>query len=333
MRVATRMNRLLDALLRRNDADRSGLDKIDAGRPAPSPPLPPGAEEVLRADHPLLAEYERRYQGHLATGSSQWSRNYVLNTIDMQLFRANSAYVWQQWDGADPFRYGLATYYTRLHDRLRLLERLSEDGLFGAQTYDVDGVLVSRDLLDSIAELTFLDDELEISRRKVTILDIGAGYGRLAHRATTAFEGVTYLCTDAVPLSTFLSGYYLDFRGVNDRATMVPLDRIDEALAGAQIDVAVNIHSFSECPVSSIAWWLDLLARSAVEHLMIVPNQKKRILSKERNGPKVDLMPLIRASGFELVRTRPKYGDSEFMQKHGLHGPFPMYYFLFKRRR
>ena len=35
----------------------------------------------------------------------------------------------------------------------------------------------------------------------------------------------------------------------------------------------------------------------------------------------------------ELVRTRPKYGDSDFMQRHGLHGPFPMFYFLFSRPR
>lgn len=39
------------------------------------------------------------------------------------------------------------------------------------------------------------------------------------------------------------------------------------------------------------------------------------------------------AAGFELVRKRSKYGESEFMQKHGLHGPFPMFYFLFRRRR
>lgn len=66
---------------------------------------------------------------------------------------------------------------------------------------------------------------------------------------------------------------------------------------------------------------------------MIVPNQGMRLVSKERTGPKVDFMPLIRAAGFELVRTRAKYGDSEFMQAHGLHGRFPAFYFLFERTR
>jgi len=344
MRVARTLGRLADPFLRRADlavvrrsrVDRleAKLDKVYANRAAPPPPasLPPGAEDVLRPDHPLLADYEKRYAGHPAAISSQWSQDYIRNSIDMRLFRSNNSYVWQQWDSADPFRFGLATYYTRLHDRFGLFDRLGEDGLFGAETYDIDGTTVSRDLLDSIAELTFLEEEVGLSREGVTILDIGAGYGRLAHRATTAFENVTYLCTDAVPLSTFISGYYLRFRGA-DRATVIPLDEIEGAVADTQIDVAVNIHSFAECPIDAIKWWLDLLSRSTAEHLMIVPNTKDRLLSKERHAPRVDFKPLVGAAGFELVRTQPKYGDSDFMQKHGLHGSFPMFYFLFARRR
>src|SRR5262245_15804072 len=98
----------------------------------PAPPLPPGAGEVLRSDHPKLAAYKRRYAGHAAAEPSQWSSDYIRNTIDITSFRANNSYVWQQWDSADPFRYGVTTYYTRLHDRLGLLDRLDEDGLFGA---------------------------------------------------------------------------------------------------------------------------------------------------------------------------------------------------------
>ena len=287
---------------------------------------------MLRPDHPQLAEYERRYAGHPAADPSQWSRDYIRNTIDITSFRANNSYVWQQWDSADPFRYGMTTYYTELHDRLRLFDRLDEDGLFGAETYDIDGVIVSRDLLDSISELTFLEEEVALSNGDVTVLDIGAGYGRLAHRAATAFPNLTYICTDAVPLSTFLSSYYLELRGVSDRTTVIPLDEIAEALKRRKIDLAVNIHSFGECPLETIAWWLDLLAENDVEHLLIVPNTKDRLLSKERGAPRIDFTPLVEAAGFELVRTRPKYGDSAFMQHHGLHGPFPMFYFLFSRR-
>jgi hypothetical protein len=332
-----RISRLADfTVVRRSRVDKleAQLDQVYGNRAAPltAPPLPPGAEEVLRPDHPQLAEYERRYAGHPAADSSQWSRDYIRNTVDMRFFRANNSYVWQQWDSADPFRYGLTAYYTRLHDRLRLLERLDEDGLFGAERYVIDGMVVSRDLLDSVTELTFLDEEVGLSARNVTVLDIGAGYGRLAHRATTAFPNLTYICADAVPLSTFLSSYYLGFRRATDRASVIPLDQITDTLPGKKIDVAVNIHSFGECPLDAIKWWLNLLAENDVQRLLIVPNTKDRLLSKERNAPRVEFRPLVEAAGFELVRKRPKYDDSEFMQRHGLHGPFPMFYFLFARR-
>ncbi len=332
-----RISRLADfTVVRRSRVDKleAQLEQVYGNRAAPltAPPLPPGAEEVLRPDHPQLAEYERRYAGHPAADSSQWSPDYIRNTVDMRFFRANNSYVWQQWDSADPFRYGLTAYYTRLHDRLRLLERLDEDGLFGAERYDIDGMVVSRDLLDSVTELTFLDEEVGLSARNVTVLDIGAGYGRLAHRAITAFPNLTYICADAVPLSTFLSSYYLGFRGATDRASVIPLDQITDTLPGKKIDVAVNIHSFGECPLDAIKWWLNLLAENDVQRLMIVPNTKDRLLSKERNAPRVEFTPLVEAAGFELVRKSPKYDDSEFMQRHGLHGPFPMFYFLFARR-
>src|SRR5204863_204009 len=136
------------------------LSGIADRRPGgPPPPLPPGAAEVLRLDHPRLAEYVSRYRGHPAATSSQWSNDYISSSIDIRQFRGHSGYVWQQW-GEDVFRYGLTTYFMRLHDRLGLFERLEEDGLFGAERYDIDGVHISRDLLDSIAELTFLDDQL-----------------------------------------------------------------------------------------------------------------------------------------------------------------------------
>jgi hypothetical protein len=129
-----------------------------------------------------------------------------------------------------------------------------------------------------------------------------------------------------------LSSYYLGFRGAGDRAKVIPLDEIAGELTGRKIDLAVNIHSFAECPIHVIDWWLKLLSENDVDRLMIVPNTKDRLLSKERNAPRRDFMPLVEAAGFELVRKQPKYGSSEFMQRHGLHGPFPMYYLLFARR-
>ena len=77
--------------------------------------------------------------------------------------------------------------------------------------------LVTRDLPDSVAELNFLERHLAISQRTaVVVLDIGAGYGRLAYRSVVALPLIErYLCTDAVPVSTFNCEHYLRYRGVD----------------------------------------------------------------------------------------------------------------------
>ena len=310
---------------------RSRLPDLEGGPGAASfepVPLPPGADATLRFDNPRVLELERRYRGHPAAARSEWSDAYIAAQVPLPYFRGDSAYVWQLRERHDEASYALTTLYARQHDRLGLLGRLGEDGAFGAHTYDVDGLCVSRDLLDSVAELTFLDDALALAQAaELTVLDVGAGYGRFAHRATEAFEGVTCVAADGVPLSTFLCEYYLGHRGA-ERAEVVPLDEVTEHLDGRRIDLAVNVHSFSECPLASIEWWLDALAAADVRHLFVVPNNGERFLSTEVGGDKRDFRPAIEARGFRLVRSQPKYPHSQAVQRHGL---FPAYYFLFAR--
>ena len=311
----SKLNRLLaDAELFAND------DRLERRPP------PEGAEGKLRWDHPRLLDLTTRYNGHPATAHSQWSNSYVQTGIDLSRFRADNAFVWQR--RTTPAHYGLTTYYAREHDSLALFEQLSEDGLFGADVYDVDGLPVSRDLLDSVAELNFLEEQVGLSQSSLTVLDIGAGYGRLAHRITAAFGGVTCLCTDAVAVSTFLCEYYLRFRNA-PRTRVVALDEIDTALDEQRVDFAINIHSFSECQSDVIAWWLDLLHRHKVSLLMVVPNTDDVLLTLEPDGQRQDFLPLIQSFGFELVLKRPKYAHSKFVQEHGI---YPAHYFLFHRR-
>ncbi len=142
--------------------------------------------------------------------------------------------------------FALAYYYLKSTDRLRLFDRLSEDQAFGVNFYEViEGRLVTRDLLDSVAELNFLERHIAISQRTaVVVLDIGAGYGRLAHRSVAALPSIErYLCTDAVATSTFICEHYLRYRGVNARAQVIPLHEIRSALRRYPVDLAINIHS------------------------------------------------------------------------------------------
>lgn len=288
--------------------------------------LPDGAEAHLRPDHARIAELEERYRDHPAAAASRWSSDYIRDQIDLRHFRGDNAFLWQRRMTSE-HQYGLATYYVQRHDRLGLLSRLTEDSLFGAYTYNVDGMIVSRDLLDSVLELTFLDDHLGIASKPAAVLDIGAGYGRLAHRATAAFPNLTYVCTDAVAVSTFLAEYYVKFRGA-DHAQVVPLDEVESAVAKQPFDVAVNVHSFSECPLEAIEWWLDLVASADVKNLMIVPNTGTELVSREPDMSPRNFQRAIEVRGFKLAAHTPKYAHSSFLQEHGI---FPAHYFLFER--
>lgn len=264
--------------------------------------------------------------------SSLWSSQYIAAEVDLRRFRGELAYVWQRRAGDDDTSFSLTNGYVRSFDRLGLLERFTEDSAFGAATWTIDGRTLTRDLLDSIVEIGFLNRHLGISKRRLRVLDIGAGYGRLAHRLVQAFPGkVDVLCTDSVAVSTFLSEFYLRYRGVSPQAAVVPLDEIEEVLSRNPVDVAVNIHSFSECPMSAIEGWLDLLVRHRIPRLMVVPNAMDnggtRPLSREANGAWLDLTPLFRAKGFKLVTSESKYLDAAVQAR----GVSPTNHFLFAR--
>jgi hypothetical protein len=137
-------------------------------------------------------------------------------------------------------------------------------------------------------------------------------------------------CADAIAVSTFISEYYLRFRGVDDRAEVVALDEIEARLADVPIDVAVNVHSFSEIPQAAIKWWIDFLAARGVQYFMIVPNPDNhggtRLVSTETDGSRADYLPLLSAAGYRLATTEPKYLDREVQE----YGVSPTSYHLFE---
>jgi hypothetical protein len=299
--------------------------------------LPQGANEYLNADNPRLAELRSRYRASQcpAVNHTLWKDSRT-SLIDLKHFRGDNPYVWQYQDQNAEINYLLTTFYLKSIDRLGLLERFKEDGLFGAFTYQFDeNTSVSRDLLDSVSEITFLEESIGISRLDgLKVLDIGAGYGRFAHRLCASLPLLDkIICADAVAESTFLSGYYLRFRKVTDKAKVVPLNEIEQALNDNEIQLAVNIHSFSECGMLAITWWLDLLRKHNVRYLFIVPNpgrdQGNRLLIREPGAKESqDFMPTILSRGYRLATKRAKYAAPS-IQKHGVS---PTGYYLFELR-
>lgn len=292
--------------------------------------LPAGAASFLRPDNPNLVALIERYQRFdpAVTTPLIWREGH-LRPEDIPYFRGDNAYVWQMRNGNfNVMGYALAYYYVKSIDRHGLLDKMQEDDLFGNFTFPVDGRKISRDLLDSMVELYFLDRHLDVfARQNLTILDVGAGYGRLAYRATSVLPGLTnYLCTDAVPFSTFLSDYYLRHRGVWPKAQAVPLDEIEAKLQTVKPDLATNIHSFSECRVEAIEWWIRLLAKSGVRHLMIAPNTTNCGGEWLRTNDLKDFSGILTKYGYREIVKQQKYTDPVVQQ----FAISPTWHFLFE---
>ena len=312
---------------------RTGWDIAGVGDHDPRVPLPPGAEESLRPDHPCLTDLRRRYEalGPPLCTQSFWAEEYLQRDLDLRWFRGDNAYVWQTRHlGTDPaLRYELFARYLATVDTRGWLGGLEEDGAFGCWTFaGPGGRPVSRDLLDSVNEMCAIDRTWGLfDGRTFEVLDIGAGYGRLAHRmAAVTGELSAYHCVDGVPESTYLCGYYLAHRGV-ERAQSVPADQLDR-LAGHAIDLAVNVHSFSETSVATIEAWLDLVVELDIPRLLVVPNDPDDLLSYEVDHSRREFMPSLEARGFRLRATEPVVRPDHLRRLIGLRDRF----YFFERR-
>ena len=210
-------------------------------------------------------------------------------------------------------------------DSLGLLSVLEEDGFFGAWTTTVGGRLVSRDLLDSVNEIYFLTENFGANLDAITtVLDIGAGYGRLALRLAAAFAHTTVLATDAIPISTAICENYFAFAGA-ERARVVPLHEVS-ALPVGSVELATAMHSLNEIPLTSIEWWLRTIQRLGVRHLFVVPNDTLWLTSTEPGGEHLSFEPLLAEIGYTMTAARAKYAGASNLQ---LHGTFPETYVLF----
>jgi FkbM family methyltransferase len=288
----------------------------------------------LRRGHPRLLELKARYArlGSSLGQRSHWNETFLASELDLRQFRGDNGYLWQYRQLRQDAERKFETFarYVAARDPRGLLERLREDGRFGCWTFRFEGLpLVSRDLLDSINEIYFLDRHLGLFERdRLAVLDIGAGYGRLAHRMEQAVPGLSrYLCVDGIPESTFLSEYYLAYRRCL-KARVVPLDELDPALAGATFDLAVNIHSFSEMAHAAIEAWLRVVECLSIPYLLIVPNDQAQLLSIEADGTRRDFAPLLPAHGYELAVDEPVIEDADVRAKVGN----PDRFLLFRRR-
>jgi SAM-dependent methyltransferase len=280
-----------------------------------STPLPASADD-LHPGSPRLQELRAAYAALdlPVTIPSRWSEEAVDAFLDLRFFRGETLITWhyRELPRITKLKYFVFLSYVAGHDELDLLKTLEEDGAYGCWTYEYPGYgRYSRDLIESANEIAFLERELRLSALdSFRALDIGAGYGRLAHRISGAYGSkvADYACVDAIPESTFVCEHYLRERGL-DSARAVPLHEQAVALEPGSFDLALNVHSFSECTLAAIEWWVDRLAELEVPRLLVIPNEPTELLSLETDKSRRDFTPALERAGYRLTKREPVIHD------------------------
>lgn len=293
--------------------------------------LPFGAVEYFQADHPYLKELRERYEasGLPMAVHSWWGSERTTKDLELAWFRGDNAYVWQtrHMGVSAHTRYYLYARDVLERDAMGLAKTLQEDGGFGCWLFEYETIPnFSRDLLDSINEINFLEQHLEVSSGAVReILDIGAGYGRLAHRSYEAWPSLEkYHCTDGVAESTFICDYYIKHRKITDKVNVLALDEVPK-FEGGDVDLVINIHSFSEMRYEAIEGWFERIRHWNVQNLLIVPNDADEFLSIEMDHSRRDFLPLIESMGYTLKVKRPVIEDADIRKMVGVEDNFYLF--------
>jgi 2-polyprenyl-3-methyl-5-hydroxy-6-metoxy-1,4-benzoquinol methylase len=274
---------------------------------------------VIKSSKELAKRYKDLGIEHI---DGVWNRKHLKN-FDVARFRADSIYVWQTRQFQE-INYYLTYLYILEIDKLGLLGRLQESGDYGVETFSFENGKVSRDLMDSVIEIHYLNDVLSLSNQQdLQILDIGAGYGRFAHRILESFPESNVTCIDAIPLSTCISRIYLGSFIQSKRATVHDLESLNE-VKPKKFNLAVNIHSFSEMSLKSVKFWINFLVKNEVEFLFVVPNGPELALN---DGTNFGL--LLQQAGFEILDRREKYHFGEY-SKFAI---YPSTYYLLQKTK
>lgn len=270
----------------------------------------------LSRDNPELLALEEAYSKLNLFEQSLWET--WSDHIDIQKFRGEPGYLSQKWMMTEE-RYRNTLHYALDMGLRHDIETLGEDEAFGCITYredmgaSEDDIIYSRDLLDSVFEIQFLEETLQLRSLGMAgpvVLDIGAGYGRFAHRLVQKYPfSACVTCVDAVPLSTFLCEFYLGFRGINSCTRSVPLHQLQGLVW--PFNFACNMYSFSEMPLSAVHFWLGFCADLQIPYFYLVPHAPDLVhphfLTSEPDGSHLDYLSSFPVYGYKLETRRPKF--------------------------
>ena len=243
-----------------------------------------------------------------------WSQNskYIMNSFNIN-FRGENAFVWQEQLGDNEQTY--IDYYKKIKtiDEDNLLNKTFEDGSYGSKSYDYDNIKISRDLLDSILEIYFLKSAFP-NLDNLSILEIGGGYGRLCKRYLNCFPNSKYYITDAIPQSTFYSRMYLN----EYKDSVINLNDIHNKIKLLKIDIAVNIHSFPECNIDDIEWWIKLIHSNNIKYVFYVPNDPNSTPTYIPSNTGESILNLFNKYNYEVKIHKNMFSEIDFQYSYSV---------------
>jgi putative sugar O-methyltransferase len=152
------------------------------------------------------------------------------------------------------FAVRLLWQYARRRDRLGVLS-LPEPHLGDPLPVHAHGRLISQDLANTSLEVNAIARALD-GRRPLSILEVGAGYGRTAYALLTLFPETTYTVVDIEPALT-ISRWYLTSLFPDARLRFLHPGET-AGLASGCADLVVSISSLQEMRRDQVARYLEL---------------------------------------------------------------------------
>ncbi|HYM56541.1 MAG TPA: putative sugar O-methyltransferase, partial [Solirubrobacteraceae bacterium] len=153
----------------------------------------------------------------------------------------------------------LLAEYARVHAPLGAT-RLQEPTLGDPLPVRRRGRLISQDLANSALEAGAITRALD-GREPTSILEIGAGYGRLAYVLLSLYPGASYTIVDIEPALT-ITRWYLSSQFAPERLRFLSPDEAT-GLADGSVDLGVAISSLHEMTQAQVEGYLGLLDRVA----------------------------------------------------------------------
>jgi hypothetical protein len=168
---------------------------------------------------------------------------------------------------------GLLWQYACAHDGLGCLSRVQEPALGNPLPIRYAGKLISQDLALSSLELNQIASRVPIERIR-RVLEIGAGYGRLAFLFSSMFPDIEYSILDIPPALAISQHYLTSIFGpaaisryddtpdshVRPRIRFMLPHRLAE-LPDGHFDLVINISSFDEMSTKDVDRYLRAFDR------------------------------------------------------------------------